>query len=669
MRYFITGATGFIGRHLVAELIKRDETEIYALHRESSAQAMQLLIESLSADLPATSKIVPVVGDLTLPRLGLHPNWISEHAGSIDHFFHLGAHHDLAAGSEILQATNVAGTKTALAVAERLRIRNFHHMSSIAVAGDFTGVFDETMFDEGQALPSLYHVSKYDAEALVRSHESLRRRIYRPSIVVGHSETGVMDKSNGPYYFFPALKRLRDTLPEWTPLVGLDFGDTNLVPVDYVVRAMDHLAHKDADDCEVFHLASPQPQPLVEVANVFADAARAPKFAVPVDRRVAARLPTGALGSGMRPTALLNKLLRQPAASLALGQSIGRLGVPAQILTNAVLSPVIATRHTQRALTGSGLEVPLLSDYAETLWTYWEEVLDDAVRHDKQALRALRGKTVIITGASSGIGFATAAQIAKCGAKVVLIARSADKLKELRDTIRRSGGEAVTYVCDLSDLDAIDQLIPRLLDDLPQIDFLVNNAGRSIRRSIELSGDRFHDFERTMQLNYFGTIRLVMGLLPRMRAQGGGHVVNVSSVGVLAKPPRFSAYIASKAALDAWTDITASEAIRDKITFTTINMPLVRTPMISPTKAYRAFSTISPGQAAAKVIQGLVHRPREINTMTGQAMALVHQMVPTGSLRLLNLAYQSMPEQGMRASDHSERTQKIVRAVYQKLRW
>ena len=161
---------------------------------------------------------------------------------------------------------------------------------------------------------------------------------------------------------------------------------------------------------------------------------------------------------------------------------------------------------------------------------------------------------------------------------------------------------------------------------------MINNAGRSIRRSLRLSQDRFHDFERTMQLNYFGAIRLVMGLAPKMREQRRGHIVNISSIGVQTSPPRFSAYVASKAALDAWSNVVASELVGDGITFTSIHMPLVRTPMIAPTKLYDKFPTISPAQAADLVIKAMVDRPHEINTLLGNVGAVAHTVAPEDGL-------------------------------------
>jgi short-subunit dehydrogenase len=460
-----------------------------------------------------------------------------------------------------------------------------------------------------------------------------------------------MDKIDGPYYFFPLFKLMRDTLPSWLPLIGIDLGDTNVVPVDYVAKAMDHLAHLPGRDSETFHLVNPEPQNTIELVNTFAAAAGAPQFAVPVDRGVINRLPTSLLPRQLRPGALLGAALRTAPAHLALNQTLGRFGIPAEVLDHVSFSSVYASSHTQKALAGSGIAVPDLESYAATLWTYWEEMLDDSIRHETAGVAALKGRTVVITGASSGIGLVTAVQVAKAGAVPILIARGKDKLEATKALIESQGGQAHAYGCDLSDLQALDALTEQLSGDYERIDYVVNTAGRSIRRSLKLSEDRFHDFERTMQLNYFGAIRLVMGLLPKMRAQKSGHVVNISSIGVLTNPPRFSAYVASKAALDAWSNVVSSELFGDGVSFTTIHMPLVRTPMIAPTKMYDRFPTISPGQAAAKVVTALVERPHEMNTLTGNLGALAHTLAPKAAFRILNLAYQVFPDSAAARGD------------------
>jgi NAD(P)-dependent dehydrogenase (short-subunit alcohol dehydrogenase family) len=250
----------------------------------------------------------------------------------------------------------------------------------------------------------------------------------------------------------------------------------------------------------------------------------------------------------------------------------------------------------------------------------------------------------LITGASSGIGKAAALKIAAAGGIPLLIARSADKLEETRKEIEDAGGTAYTYSADLSAVDSIEELVEEVLADHPRVDILVNNAGRSIRRSVALSLDRFHDFERTMQLNYFGTIKLVMTLLPHFTEQGGAHVVNVSSIGVQTSPPRFAAYVASKAALDAWTKVAASEVVGDGVTFTTIHMPLVRTPMIAPTKIYDAFPTITPDEAADMICEAIRAKPKHIGTRLGTFGEVAYALQPKVVDQILHMAYRVFPD-------------------------
>jgi NAD(P)-dependent dehydrogenase (short-subunit alcohol dehydrogenase family) len=634
MAYFVTGATGFIGRHLVRELLDNREGEVFVLVRESSLPRMEALVARWGTD-----RVVPVVGDLGADALGVDPAWIEEHRGRVDHLFHLAAIYDMTADDETNERLNVGGTRNALGLAGALGAGCFHHVSSVAAAGEHHGRYDESMFDEGQHLPSPYHRTKFESERIVREECPVPWRVYRPAIVVGASDTGEMDKIDGPYYFFGLIKALRDRLPSWLPLVGVDLGDTNLVPVDYVAAAMDHLAHLPGHDGEAFHLVNPEPQPVVDVVNAFCAVAGAPRFATPVDRSATRWLPRA-----LTPAGLLGAVGRSSLAQSVLDLVTSRVGVPAEVLGHTSFTAVFDSRRTEKALAGSGIGVPDLDSYARVLWTYWEEHLDDATARDARTVAALTGKHVVVTGASSGIGKVTALKVAQAGGIPVLVARGKEKLDELRAEIEARGGTAHVHPCDLSDLEAIDALCEALVAELPSVDVVVNNAGRSIRRSLRLSGDRFHDFERTMQLNYFGAVRLVTGLLPAMRAAGGGHVVNVSSIGVQTNPPRFSAYVASKAALDSWSNVVASELVGDGITFTTIHMPLVRTPMIAPTKLYDKFPTISPAQAADLVLRAMVDRPHEINTLLGNAGAVAHTLTPKLAFRVLNMAYHVFPD-------------------------
>jgi NAD(P)-dependent dehydrogenase (short-subunit alcohol dehydrogenase family) len=272
----------------------------------------------------------------------------------------------------------------------------------------------------------------------------------------------------------------------------------------------------------------------------------------------------------------------------------------------------------------------------------------------------------VITGASSGIGRATALKVAQAGGIPLLVARGKEDLEDLRNHIVTRGGQAEVYPCDLSDLEAIDRLTEQITAEHESIDFIVNNAGRSIRRSLRLSHDRFHDFERTMQLNYFGAIRLVIRLLDALGRNGRGHVVNVSSIGVQTHPPRFSAYVASKSALDAWSRVVASELVGDGVTFTTVHMPLVRTPMIAPTKIYESFPTITPAQAADMVIRAMKVRPHEINTTLGTIGQVGHALAPKAMFRVLHMGYRVFPDstaaRGGQGEDHAATKEQLLLA-------
>jgi thioester reductase-like protein len=636
MAYFVTGSTGFIGRRLVERLLEQRQGKVYLLVRKSSRRRLDDLIAHWRtvAGASAAKRIQPVVGDLRTPLLGIEQERMDELRGRIEHFFHLGAIYDMTAPAEQNTAVNVGGTAHVIELARALDAALLHHVSSIAVAGNYRGLFEERMFDEGQELPSPYHRTKFESERIVREQPYVPWRVYRPGVVVGDSRTGEMDKIDGPYYFFNAMALLRRLVPEWVPLIGLDLGAVNVVPVDWVAGALEHIAHEPGLDGRAFHLTDPRPQRVDELFNELAAAAHAPRVAVSIDRRVIDPLPTWPL----------SLLMRMPPLHQVRRLALRQLGIPEEVLAHIELTPRFGTRETQRALRGTALEQPpALHEYAARLWDYWEREMDDPARGSKLK-DALASKHVLITGASSGIGRATALKLAAVGAVPLLVARNVEKLEEVRAEIVAGGGTAYVYAADLADMDSIDRLTTRVLADHSNLDMLVNNAGRSIRRSIALSYDRFHDFERTMQLNYFGAVKLIIGLLPHMRERGSGHIVNISSIGVQTNPPRFSAYVASKAALDAFTRVVASEVVGDGVTFTTIHMPLVRTPMIAPTKMYDAFPAITPEQAADMICEALRTRPKRIGTRLGTFGEVAYALSPRAVDRILYLAYRVFPD-------------------------
>ena len=627
MNYFVTGATGFIGRHLVRELLKRDGT-IHVLVREGSRGKVDALIDRLGAE---EGRIVPVPGDLSKEALG-----VEGFDEKIDHLFHLAAIYDIDADDEAMEKANVEGSRHVAEFSNQHEVGRFHHVSSIAVAGAYKGVFQEDMFDEDQKLPHAYHRTKYESEKLVRKNVEAKTIVFRPGIVVGHSETGEMDKIDGPYYFFKLLQKLRAALPEWFPLAGPEGGNTNIVPVDFIAKSMDHIAHMPDDELpgDTFHLVDPEPMTVGQTLNEFAKAAHAPQFAIRIDPNMTNAIP--------KPVRAGLKAL--PTVKRIRETTLRDLGIPPDAMENRDFLCTFDARDAQRALKGTGIAVPPLSTYAPRLWDYWERNLDPDLFRERSLSSSIGDKKVLITGASSGIGLETALKIGEAGGEVLLVSRTREKLEEVAKQVEERGGTAHVHPCDLSDLDDIDRLAKEILDEHDGVDVLVNNAGRSIRRSVKASYDRFHDYERTMQLNYFGALKLILAFLPGMRDRKGGHIINVSSIGVQTNTPRFSAYVASKSALDAFSRCVAPEVVGDGVKFTTIYMPLVRTPMIAPTDMYKAFPTLTPDEAAMMLCDAMIDKPKRKASRLGTFGEVLYAMSPKTVDIVLNTAYNLFPD-------------------------
>jgi NAD(P)-dependent dehydrogenase (short-subunit alcohol dehydrogenase family) len=630
MTYFVTGATGFIGRHLLAKLLLR-KGRIHCLVRKESMAKFDDLCASLGAD---KDRLVAVTGDLGKPRLGVTPTVLKNLSGKITHFFHLAALYDLSADEASQVAANVDGTRHAMQLAELIKAGCFHHTSSIAAAGLYPGVFREDMFAEAEGLENPYFRTKHDSEGIVRTECKCPFRIYRPGIVIGDSKTGEMDKIDGPYYFFRLIKKMRQVLPPWMPTIGLEGGRLNLVPVDWVVAAMDHIAHVPKLDGHCFHLTDPAPRRIGEVLNIFARAGHAPQMSMRLDARMFAFVPAAvrqALSSLPPERRMANVLLRD-------------FGIPAEVMKFINYPTRFDSRETERALRGSKIKLPKLDTYAWRLWDYWERHLDPDLFVDHSLSGKVRRKVVVITGGSSGIGKAVALKVAAAGAKVIICARGEEELAVAKKEIEDAGGSCHTYVVDLAELASCDAFVKQVTEEHGGVDILVNNAGRSIRRAIASSYDRFHDFERTMQLNYFGSLRLIMGFLPKMTERHRGHIINISSIGVLTNAPRFSAYVSSKAALDAFSRCAQAEFSDQGINFTTINMPLVKTPMIAPTKMYDSVPTLTPEEAADLVVEAIIERPVRVATRTGIFAQLFYSVAPRAYEIVMNTAFRLFPD-------------------------
>jgi NAD(P)-dependent dehydrogenase (short-subunit alcohol dehydrogenase family) len=634
---FVTGGTGFIGRHLVARLLRRGD-DVRLLVRPASLERHHERLARLSAlaGAPGAGRLTLCAGDVLLPDLGLADPAVA----LADHVFHAAALYDLEAAPEALQEVNVGGTRHLLELLRRLGFRGtLHHVSSVAVAGSYRGRFLESMLDEGQSWPHPYHRSKLEAERLVRA-SGLRHRIYRPGAVVGDSRTGEADRADGAYFFFKPLSRLRGALPSWVPLAAPDGAGLPIVPVDFVADAIAHLAHADRLDGRTFHVVDPASPDLRRTLDTLSRATHGPRFRH--------RLPSGRLRAA---SGLLATLAGPEALAHWRRRLVRRLGAPETALDAWNPDVSFDTAHLEAALAGSPVHCPPLASYARVLWRYWEDHLDPDRDPEAKRRQALEGRRVLVTGASSGVGEALALLLGRYGARVLLVARRADRLAGVAAAVTAAGGEAHAVAADLSDLADCDRVVAYALEALGGVDVLVNNAGKSIRRTVAESVERFHDYERTMQLNYFAAVRLTLGLLPAMRAQRRGHVVNVLTSGIWVGTPRFGAYLASKRALDGFSDSLAAELHHEGIRVSAIYLPFVRTPMVSPTKEFDDLPMMTPEHAASWIADALVGRKRRVAPRWASLIGLSWVLDPGGQTRTLNTLLRAT------SSDKTERAE------------
>ena len=651
MQYFVTGATGFIGKRLVKALLARRGAVVHFLLRPGSEGKLDALYDYWGV---GKTRAVPVSGDLTARKLGVSGEALKALKGHIDAVYHLAAVYDLSADEESQVKVNIAGTRNMVDFAKAVDAGHVHHVSSIAAAGLYEGVFREDMFEEAEGLDHPYFMTKHESEKIVRKECKLPWTIYRPALVVGDSKTGEMDKIDGPYYFFKLIQRMRQILPPWMPSVGIEGGRINIVPVDFVVQCIDHISHaKTALKGKCFHLVDPQGYRVGDVLDIFSKAAHAPKM----------NLFVNAALLGFIPKSVKKGLMAVSPVRRIRNAVMKDLGLPDDMFTFINFPTRYDRRELDTVLKGSGIECPRLDDYAWVLWDYWERHLDPDLFIDRSLKGTVGGKVVLITGGSSGIGLAAAHKFAEAGATTIICGRDQDKLDEACKEAKAKGYEFIAYPADIADMADCDRFIQLLVANHGGVDFLINNAGRSIRRAIESSYDRFHDYERTMQLNYFGCLRVTMGLLPGMVARKKGHVVNISSIGVLTNAPRFSAYVASKAALDAWTRCASSEFADVGVTFTTINMPLVRTPMIAPTNIYNNVPTLSPEEAADMVAQACISKPVRIATRLGITGQLLHALMPRIAQIGMNTSFRMFPDSSAAKGERGAKPQLSAEAV------
>ncbi len=628
---FVTGGTGLIGRAVVQRLLARGVNVTLMLRADAQERRRTDLEALASMAGGAHGSLRQVAGDLTEPGLGLSQEGLSALSES-GHCFHLAALYDIEAAPEAIERTNVEGTRNLLSALRKTGFSGrLHHVSSIAVAGDYAGTFTEAMFEEGQRLAHAYHRSKHQSEKLVRE-SGFDHFIYRPSSVVGDSKTGAIDRVDGVYYSFAAIQKVSQALPRWLRIpVPHVRGAFNLVPVDYAADAITHIAFTDTG-ARVFHLVDPHPPSLLKMTNTFLSAAKGPRLGPAVDIQ---KLP------GLKKTSALASML--PSVRELRDALLGDLGLPTDSLGAMNLKVRFEDPNTQAALADSGISCPPLKTYAKTLFRYYEDHLDPMAQRPLRYRRALCGKVVLVTGGSRGIGLVVAKMAADAGAEVLLVARDAARLEEVANAIRATGGRATAHPTDLSSLEEVDALAEAVLAQHGGVDVLIHNAAHSIRRPITASVDRFHDYERTMALNYFAPVRLTLRLLPSLRERGGT-VSNVLTMGVLIPGPYFAAYLATKAALDAFGDSLMAELQHEGIHVSSVYLPLVKTDMMAPVEAYAGRRDVmTPERAATMILDGVVDRKRRVMTPIGAYFAFSNRVLPATTSRILNLLERTFP--------------------------
>ncbi|CAK9093971.1 Fatty acyl-CoA reductase [Durusdinium trenchii] len=644
--YVMTGASGFLGTHLIGELLKRNpDSVIFCLTRATSRARLLAKVTSRFGE-GAVGRVVPVSANIGDKMMGMEKaiyNAFANSKAGVDHFFHLAASYDMNASDEVNEKANVDGTMHAIDFANLLSKKSgtmFQYTSSIVVAGKYNGIFFENQLNEGQDFDNPYARTKFQAEMLVRKNCKAAYRVHRPGIVVGSSKTGEAEKIDGPYYFFKPLQHLRKICPSAITLPCVEGGSQPIVPVDYVVEAMDAIAHNPDPSLngKAFHLVDPSPNTFIEVINILSKAAHAPGFS--------SSLATFA--QALVPPRFFNAVNNIPIVANGphfIAKNV--FDIPESVVNYVYFETDYDDSETREALEGTGIRCPPFKSYAWKLWDYFERHMDPRLEKSKALRNKVQGKVVMVTGASDGIGLTLSKRLARAGAHVILVARSQDKLLSAKQEIEARGGSAATFSADLSKADSTYKMVDAVIKKYGAIDVLVNNAGRSIRRSVLYSSgrDRFHDYERTMTLNYFGGLRVTLGMLTPMRERKEGHIVNISSVGCLTFAPRFGAYVASKAAMDAFSQVISAEIAPENVKISTVYMPLVQTKMVqSKGNKYDHMHLLTTEQASQMIERAIVTQERTIMTDTGRWVRIGHFLAPSLTQSILTLYYQMEPE-------------------------
>ena len=598
MIYFVTGGAGQIGRFLIPRLLERGGS-VYMLVGDDELGEFARLRAAWGA---GEGQLIPVTGDVSRIRLGVSQHFQGQLKHKLDHFFHLATEFDFAADGEAQARRNVDGVRRALGLAETLHAGCFHLLSSVAAVGRFVGLSDEQTFAEAPTLNNPYYVSYYYAERLVRA-STLPWRIYRPGVVVGDSLDGATNGINGLYYFFEAIRSLGEALPPWLRGATPEGGSLNLVPVDYVGQALDHLAHLQQGDGECFLLTHPQGISAGQLLRLLVVLAGGPTLSV-----WSQRLPYGLL-SGLRPG----------AAGYALSERfLAPFGVPVEALELATSPTRYDGSKARELLEPADIHCPDVDEYVDVLWRYWLDRLSDLNsrgpllgrlvdgwygRRNHSALsREVSGKVVVVAGYPGQLAGSCAGKLSAAGAELILVGAGKRRLQSEADRLARGGARPKPYVCDLDEAAACARVARKILKNYGHVDVLLNISNQADGGAGAAGASSAAPGALARHL---GAMHLVHELSASMIARRQGHIVNV-----VARPR--GATLAARSAADLVSRLLAAELASCGVRFDYLALPEAGRSEGGARRWLADALWHAPDEAAERVLKALTARPARL---------------------------------------------------------
>jgi short-subunit dehydrogenase/thioester reductase-like protein len=625
--YVITGASGFLGRQLLASLANENShSRIFALIGCSKADDLRDWLRRNKTD---TRNVTILTSNLEEQDCGLATEAFADLEPDNIHVYHCAAHYDLADDdSDKCMAANVAGTTNAIALAQRLNARSFNHMSTIAVAGVYHGVWTEAHFSEAGTWRNNYGRTKHMAEALVRNAPFPIVNIFRLGVLVGDSQTGQNFKSDGIYGFFPALEGLLNHLPSGTPLPSFGWGYIPICPVDHAAASVSALAATAEPGLNVFHLFEDEVLRVDDILQALIGAA---------DRDHAV-FPTGLshLAGQYNVLARHDRVLRQLKEEVF--DVLRDFDIPVELLGEINHATQFTNATTSRRLQYLGIPSPRFRDYAPYIWRSWQA--QRTIEAKTRAATCFENTNVLLTGGTSGIGSKIAQKLYVRNANIVVFSRNHDAFSKLQDRLGKPPPNRLRFVaCDLMDDTSISDALTRLDADGWTPDIFIHAAGISIARNFLKMSEDIEETKRLTQVNFLSAAAIIRKILPGMVQSGRGHIVSLSSISCQMDIAEFASYSASKSALDQLMTALRAELLGKGIRFSTLHLPLVRTPMTRRNIRLRDVPMLSDEAAAARVIDAVVQQRFRTSEPFGLFLAVLKQLFPKGSLAASTLAW------------------------------